>query len=229
MRKATVDMRLAKRKAKADHRRAQSDRQLSHSQASTSSSAAEFLTSSAQPLKHDSTAATATGSSKRSVKSKATKASLATTAPSSAPVEGLRSRAQRRATTRSGRNAAWGMEAVGQASSQGGHVVNARLGNVVRAEAGLGTAVGGLFKVCCLTRLSSCACCCETLVSQLVGGCWSFCAQHFNALYFEHKPGQSKASIIWHLHCNTYFICHFNTVGWADSGACSCCRSAPIC
>ncbi|KAL0051646.1 hypothetical protein WJX82_011166 [Trebouxia sp. C0006] len=147
MRKATVDMRLAKRKAKADHRRAQSDRQLSHSAASTSSSAAELLPSSPQPLKHGSTAATASGSSKRSVKSKATKAALATTVPSSAPVEGLRSRAQRRATTRSGRNAAWGMEAVAEASNEGRHVVDARLGNVARAEAGLGTAVGGLFKV----------------------------------------------------------------------------------
>ncbi|KAL0031567.1 hypothetical protein WJX77_007581 [Trebouxia sp. C0004] len=145
MRKATVDMRLAKRKAKADHRRAQSDRQLSHSEASTTSSAAELLPSSSQPLKHVSTAATSSG--KRRSKSKATKASLATTAPLSAPVERLRSRAQRRATTRSGRNAAWGMEAVGEASSHGGHVVDARLGNVARAEAGLGTAMGGLFKV----------------------------------------------------------------------------------
>ena len=161
MRKATVDMRLAKRKAKADHRSAQSDRQLSHSEASTSSSAAELLPSSPQPLKHGSTSATASGSSKRSIKSKASKASLATTAPSSAPVEGLRSRGQRRATTRSGRNAAWGMEAVGEASNQGGHVVDARLGNVARAEAGLGTAVGGLFKVCCLICPASCVCCCD--------------------------------------------------------------------
>lgn len=161
MRKATVDMRLAKRKAKADHRRAQSDRQLSHLEASTSSSTADFLPSSPQPLKHGSTAATASGSSKRSVKSKATKASLVTTAPSSAPVIGLRSRAQRRATTRSGRNAAWGMEAVAESSNQGGHVVDARLGNVARAEAGLGTAVGGLFKVCSLICPASCACRCD--------------------------------------------------------------------
>ena len=145
--KAVANNRLAKRKAKADHRasKPQSDRQLSHSQASTSSAQA-VSSEPAQPVKRHSPPAVAIGSSKRSVKTKATKA-LATDKLASAASSGVRSRAQRRASTRSGRHSGWGKESLGEGSRQDGSVVNARLGSVAETEAGLGTAVGGLFKV----------------------------------------------------------------------------------
>ncbi|KAL3142507.1 hypothetical protein ABBQ38_002831 [Trebouxia sp. C0009 RCD-2024] len=149
--KAQMDRRLEKKKAKADHRAAvsqrdadssQSDRSSSHAQASTSSPDSE-ATFALQPKKprvrrsSTSIASTSAAGSKRKVK---------TTAKAAAE-PALPTKAQKRASTRSGRTSAWGKTERSLDTPGGNGVVRARQTSSSSSEQGYGTAVGGLFKM----------------------------------------------------------------------------------
>ena len=150
--KAQSDRRLEKRKAKADQRAAasqrdthsdQSDRSSSHAQAYTSShdSNTSFAREAKMPRERRSSTSTSTAAasgSKRKVK----------TAAMAAVEAALPTRAQKRASTRSNRTSAWGKTDRAVDTAGGNGVVRARLTGSASSEQGVGTAVGGIFKVC---------------------------------------------------------------------------------